>query len=169
MKQLGYFVFNLLLLSTVVLCGLANAGLTASQPPQLSGSVGETITLTARLTSTGDNALQATVTPELPSGVVSDMPYGQTVMLYPGISVPVNYPIRAEQGGIYNIATKIDYDERGMRILRLYSTFSVAAQTGVSPTTSPSSQQAINLYHSPILEIPAIGGSSDGILSGNST
>jgi len=139
MRQLGCFVPILLLVGMVVLNGMASAELTASQPPRLRAFVGETAMVTVTLTYRGANALQATVMPEVPNGVITDMPYGQTVQLNPGISAPVSYSLRAEQSGTYNIASQIAYDEGGMaRELRLESIFTATAQSAPPAGGSPS-------------------------------
>jgi hypothetical protein len=128
MRQLGCFV-PILLFVGMVLNGIASAELTASQPPQLRAFVGETAMVTVTLTYRGANALEATVMPEVPNGVITEMPYGQTVQLNPEISVPVSYSLRAEQRGTYNIVSQIAYNEGGMaRELRLESIFEAIDQ-----------------------------------------
>ena len=128
MRQLGCLV-PILLIVGMVLNGMASAELTASQPPQLRAFVGETAMVTVTLTYRGEDALQVTIMPEVPIGVITDMPYGQTVQLNSGISAPVSYSLRAEQSGTYNIASQIAYNERGMaRELRLESIFTAIDQ-----------------------------------------
>jgi hypothetical protein len=139
MKQLGYFVPILLLVGMVVLNGLSVAELTASQPPRLSALVGEPAVVTVILTFRGANALQATIKPEVPNGVITDMPHGQTVQLNPGISASVSYSLRAKQSGTYNIASQIEYDEGGMaRELRLESIFTAIDRRSPPSGGSPS-------------------------------
>ena len=129
MKKLGYFVSIILLLGAMALCSNANAGLTASQPPQINGFVRETIPLTVTLGNNGDLAILATVTPIVPSGVGTDMPFGQPVELGPGITRPVSYNLWAEQVGTYPIRSQINYDEGGREnSLYLESDFTVIDQ-----------------------------------------
>jgi hypothetical protein len=128
MRQLGCFV-PILLFVGLILNGIASAELTASQQPQLRAFVGETTMVTVTLTYRGANALEATVMPEVPNGVITDIPYSQKVLLNPEISAPISYSLRAEQSGTYNIVSRIAYNEGGMaRELRLESIFEAIDQ-----------------------------------------
>jgi hypothetical protein len=161
MRQLGCLA-PLLLIVGMVLNGIASAELTASQPPQLRAFVGETAMVTVTLTYRGANALQATVMPAVPNGVITDMPYGQTVQLNPGISAPVSYSLRAEQSGTYNIASQIAYNEEGMaRELRLESIFTAIDQRGPPSGGSPSMSNDMPAPTNPHREKTRVKMSSD--------
>jgi hypothetical protein len=141
MKQLGSLVPIILLLGVEIASGLAVAELTASQQvlPQVA-AVGETATVTLMLTYNGGNSTQIMVVPSLPPGMVTDMPEVQTAALYPGNTVPISYPVRAEQSGNYLITSLISYtEERATRRLNMVSEFTA---TGASaPPSAPSGQK----------------------------
>ena len=129
MKHLG-LVWVLLLLGMGAFMGPAMAQLTAGQsvPPALN--VGENAMVTVALTYYGSDATQAIVTPGLPPGIETSYPEGQTAQLYPGITAPISYPIRAIQSGNYTIASDVSYYEDGTpRSLRLLSNLMVIGQT----------------------------------------
>lgn len=133
MKHLG-LVWVLLLLGIGAFMGSAVAQLTAYQsvPPALN--VGENAMVTVSLTYYGSDATQAIVTPELPPGIETSNPEGQTAQLYPGITAPISYPIRAMQSGNYTIASQVLYAEDGSwRNLALLSTLMVMGQTVPMP------------------------------------
>ena len=85
MKHLG-IVPIILLLMVVGIGGLASAELTASQQVPSPVAVGDTVMVTVSLVYNGINSTEAVVTPNLPGGVVSDMPGSQSAQLYPGPS-----------------------------------------------------------------------------------
>jgi hypothetical protein len=148
MKQLGSLVPIILLLGVEITSGLAVAELTASQQvlPQVA-AVGETATVTLMLTYNGGNSTQIMVVPSLPSGIVTDMPEAQTAALYPGNTVPISYPVRAEQSGNYLITSLISYtEERATRRLNMVSEFTA---TGVSAPSEPSGQK---------MQVPSVQG-----------
>jgi hypothetical protein len=159
MKKLGYFVSMVLLLGAVTFCGVANAGLTASQPPQINGFVGETILLTVTLGNNGNNAILATVIPIVPLGVVTDMPFAQPVELGPSITKPVNYNLRAEQSGMYPIKSKINYEEGGREhSLYLESDFMVIDRTPIPQ--EPKNSEMNQLHPTDGLDIKIISDKS---------
>ncbi len=128
MKHLG-LVWVLLLLGLGAFAGPASAQLTAGQsvPPVLN--VGENAMVTVSLTYYGSDATQAVITPLLPLGIETSYPEGQTAQLYPGITAPISYPIRAVQCGDYIIASQVSYSEEGTwRNLRLESPLTVVGQ-----------------------------------------
>jgi len=156
MKKLGYFVSIILLLGAMALCSNANAGLTASQPPQINGFVRETIPLTVTLGNNGDLAILATVTPIVPSGVGTDMPFGQPVELGPGITRPISYNLWAEQVGTYPIRSQINYDEGGREnSLYLESDFTVIDQPAMPQEYRNSAMN--QLYPNNELDLKTIG------------
>ena len=123
-------VWVLLLLGMGAFMGPAMAQLTAGQsvPPALN--VGENAMVTVALTNYGSDATQAIITPVLPAGIETSNPEGQTAQLYPGITAPISYPIRAIQCGNYIIASDVSYSEDGTwRNLRLLSDLTVIGQT----------------------------------------
>jgi hypothetical protein len=134
MKHLGLVpIFPLLVVG--LFTGLAVAELTAYQQVPSQAAVGETVMVTVMLTYNGVNATQATITPSLPSGVVSDAGE-QTAELYPGAQQPISYPIRAEISGTYWIVSQIAYAEDGTwRNLRLEAPFT--ATGAAEPQTFP--------------------------------
>jgi len=129
MKYLG-LVWVLLLLGMGAFAGPASAQLTAGQsvPPVLN--VGENAMVTVTLTYYGSDTTQAIITPWLPPGIETSNPEGQSAQLYPGVTAPISYPIRAVQSGDYIIASQVSYSEDGTwRNLRLESPLTVAGQT----------------------------------------
>ena len=140
----------LLLLGVGISSGPAAAELTASQSVPSLAAVGETVQLTVMLTYRGDNMAQALVTPRLPSGVVTDLPEGQSANLYPGSTESIRHPIRAVQSGTYTVISQIAYAEDGTwRELLLESPFT--AEGEIEP---PISEEFDAL---PDREIPAGG------------
>ena len=128
MKHLGLMHILLLFLGAGLFLGSATAELTASQDVPPTANVGENVMVTVMLTYSGSNATQASITPGLSSGLETNFPGGQTE-LYPGISAPISYPIRAVQSGTYLVASQVSYSEDGMwRNLRLESPFTATGQ-----------------------------------------
>jgi hypothetical protein len=161
--KLGYFVSMIMLLGFVSLCSNANAGLTASQPPQINGFVGETIPLTVTLGNNGDIAILATVTPIVPIGVATDAPFDLPIELWPGVTRPVNYNIWADQVGTYPIRSKINYDEGGRQhSLYLESDFTVIDRSMVPQESKYSAMNKLHLKNE--RDIRKI---SDKFVSGN--
>jgi hypothetical protein len=137
MKHLG-IVPIILLLGVGIIGGLANAELTASQQVPSPAVVGDTVMVTVSLVYNGINSSEAVITPNLPGGVVSDMPGGQTAELYPGALSPVSYPIRAEQSGTYWIVSQIAYSDDGTwRSLQLEAPFTATGGVTTEPQMSP--------------------------------
>lgn len=133
MKHLG-LVWVLLLLGIGALMGPATAQLTAGQSVPPSVNLGDSAMVTVTLTYYGNNATQAVITPGLPPGIETSYPQGQTAQLYPGITAPISYPIRAIQCGTYVIASHVSYSEDGTwRNLWLESPLTVIGQ----PTPQP--------------------------------
>jgi hypothetical protein len=137
MKHLG-IVPIILLLGVGFIGGLASAELTASQQVPSPAAVGDTVMVTVSLVYNGINSTEAVITPNLPGGVVSDMPGSQTSELYPGALSPVSYPIRAEQSGTYWIATQIAYSDDGTwRSLQLEAPFTATGGVTTEPQITP--------------------------------
>ena len=112
MRNLG-LVWVLLFLAIGAFMGPAMAQLTAGQSVPPSVNVGENAMVTVTLTYYGSDATQAIITPGLPPGIETSNPEGQTAQLYPGITAPISYPIRAVQSGTYIIASQVSYSEDG--------------------------------------------------------
>lgn len=128
MKHLG-LVHILLLLVAGLFIGPATAELTASQNVPPSANVGESVMVTVVLTYSGSNATQAIITPGLWPGLETNYPGGRAMELYPGISAPLSYPIRAMQNGTYLVTSLVSYSEEGTwRNLRLESPFTASGQ-----------------------------------------
>jgi hypothetical protein len=128
MKHLGLTHILLLFLGAGLFLGSATAELTASQDVPPTANVGENVMVTVMLTYSGSNATQASITPGLSSGLETNFPGGQTE-LYPGISAPISYPIRAVQSGTYLVTSQVSYSEEGTwRNLRLESPFTATGQ-----------------------------------------
>jgi len=128
MKHLGLVHILLLLLGAGLFLGSATAELTASQNVPPMANVGENVMVTVMLTYSGSNAAEASITPGLSPGLETSFPGGQTE-LYPGISAPISYPIRAVQSGTYLVASQVSYSEDGTwRNLRLESPFTATGQ-----------------------------------------
>jgi hypothetical protein len=128
MKHLGLMHILLLFLGAGLFLGSATAELTASQDVPPTANVGENVMVTVMLTYSGSNATQASITPGLSSGLETNFPGGQTE-LYPGISAPISYPIRAVQSGTYLVTSQVSYSEEGTwRNLRLESPFTATGQ-----------------------------------------
>jgi hypothetical protein len=128
MKHLGLMHILLLFLGAGLFLGSATAELTASQDVPPTANVGENVMVTVMLTYSGSNATQASITPGLSSGLETNFPGGQTE-LYPGISAPISYPIRAVQNGTYLVTSQVSYSEEGTwRNLRLESPFTATGQ-----------------------------------------
>ncbi len=136
MKHLG--IVPIILLLVVGIGGLASAELTASQQVPSPAAVGDTVMVTVSLVYNGINSTEAVITPNLPGGVVSDMPGSQTAELYPGALSPVSYPIRAEQSGTYWIVSQIAYSDDGTwRSLQLEAPFTATGGVTPEPQTTP--------------------------------
>jgi hypothetical protein len=128
MKHLGLMHILLLFLGAGLFLGSATAELTASQNVPPSANVGENVMVTVMLTYSGSSATQASITPGLSAGLETNFPGAQTE-LYPGITAPISYPIRAEQSGTYLVTSQVSYSEEGMwRNLRLESPFTATGQ-----------------------------------------
>ncbi len=128
MKHLGLVHILLLLLGAGLFLGSATAELTASQNVPPTANVGENVMVTVMLTYSGSNAAEASITPGLSPGLETSFPGGQTE-LYPGISAPISYPIRAVQSGTYLVTSQVSYSEDGTwRNLRLESPFTATGQ-----------------------------------------
>ena len=112
MRNLG-LVWVLLFLAIGAFMGPATAQLTAGQSVPPSVNVGENAMVTVTLTYYGSDATQAIITPGLPPGIETSNPEGQTAQLYPGITAPISYPIRAVQSGTYIVASQVSYSEDG--------------------------------------------------------
>jgi hypothetical protein len=137
MKHLGIEPI-ILLLGVGLIAGLASAELTASQQVPTPAAVGDTVMVTVSLIYNGVNSTEAVITPNLPGGVVSDMPGGQTAELQPGAFSPVSYPIRAEQSGTYWIVSQIAYSDDGTwRSLQLEAPFTATGGITTEPQTPP--------------------------------
>jgi len=114
--------------------GPATAQLTAGQSVPPSLNLGDSAMVTVTLTYYGNNATQAVITPGLPPEIETSYPQGQTAELYPGITAPISYPIRAMQCGTFIIASHVSYSEDGTwRNLWLESPLTVIGQ----PTPQP--------------------------------
>jgi hypothetical protein len=138
MKHLG-LVHILLLLGVGLLLGPAVAELTAYQNMMPSAEVGQMVTVTVSLTYNGLNSTQATVTPNLPPGVVANAG-GQSTELYPGVTQQISYPLTAQQSGNYWIVSEISYAEDGTwRNLRLEAPFTATASAVPEPQPQPGS------------------------------
>ncbi len=127
MKHLGLVHIILMIGVGALLSGTAGGygGLTAYQSLPPSAEVGQMVMVTVYLTYNGFNSTQATVTPNLPMGVVANGG-GQIRVLNPGITEQVSYSLMAQQSGSYWIASDISYDEDGAwRSLRLEDPFTV--------------------------------------------
>ena len=143
MKHLGFVHILLLFLGAGLFLGPATAELTASQNVPPTANVGENVMVTVMLTYSGSNVTEASITPGLSSGLETNFPGGQTE-LYPGITAPISYPVRAVQSGTYLVTSQVSYSEEGMwRNLRLESPFTAIGQT------QPAGQQ-----HNPGQEMP---------------
>ncbi len=133
MKHLGILPI-LLLLGVGVAIGPAAADLTANQSVPSIAAVGETVQLTVMLTYEGNDTAQAIVTPRLPSGMVTDLPEGQSAELHPGLTESIRSPIRAIQSGSYTIISQIAYAEDGTwRELLLESPFTARGEVEPPP------------------------------------
>ncbi len=133
MKHLGILSI-LLLLSMGINIGPAAAELTANQSVPSIAAVGETVQLTVMLTYEGNNTTQVIVTPRLPSGVVTDLPDGQSIELYPRSTESIRNPIRAVQSGTYMVISQIAYAEGGIwRELLLESPFTAEGEIEPPP------------------------------------
>jgi uncharacterized protein (DUF58 family) len=143
MKHLG-IVPILLLMGLWIISGPSMAELTATQqinPPQ--AAVGETVMVTVMLTYNGANAMQTMVTPNPPFGIVSDYSGDLSADLYPGVTEPISYPIRAEQSGTYWIASQIAYSEGGRNLnLRLETPFTAIGSAAPEPRPQPTTPDA---------------------------
>lgn len=130
MKHLGLVHIILLFLGAGLFLGPATAELTASQNVLPSANVGENVMVTVVLTYSGsNNASQAIITPGLSPGLETNYPGGRAMELYPGISAPISYPIRAVQSGTYLVTSLVSYSDEGMwRNLRLESPFTASGQ-----------------------------------------
>ncbi len=129
MKHLGLVHILLLFLAAGLFIGPATAELTASQNVPPSANVGESVMVTVVLTYSGSNATQAIITPGLWPGLETNYPGGRAMELYPGISAPLSYPIRAMQSGTYLVTSLVSYSEEGTwRNLRLESPFTATGQ-----------------------------------------
>lgn len=129
MKHLGLVHILLLFMVAGLFLGPATAELTASQNVPPSANVGENVMVTVVLTYSGSNAAQAIITPGLTPGLETNYPGGQAMELYPGLSSPVSYPIRAMQSGTYLVTSLVSYSEEGTwRNLRLESPFTASGQ-----------------------------------------
>jgi hypothetical protein len=128
MKHLGLMHILLLFLGAGLFLGPATAELTASQNVPPTANVGENVMVTVMLTYSGSNVTEASITPGLSPGLETNFPGGQTE-LYPGISAPISYPIRAVQSGTYLVTSQVSYSEEGTwRNLRLESPFTATGQ-----------------------------------------
>jgi hypothetical protein len=129
MKHLGLMHILLLFLGAGLFLGSASSELTASQNVPSTANVGENVMVTVMLTYSGSNATEASITPGLSSGLETNYPGGQ-MELYPGITAPISYPIRAVQSGTYLVTSQVSYSEEGMwRNLRLESPLTAIGQT----------------------------------------
>lgn len=129
MKHLGFVHILLLFMVAGLFLGPATAELTASQNVPPSANVGENVMVTVVLTYSGSNAAQAIITPGLTPGLETNYPGGQAMDLYPGLSAPISYPIRAVQSGTYLVTSLVSYSEEGTwRNLRLESPFTASGQ-----------------------------------------
>jgi len=155
MKHLG-LVWVLLLLGIGAFMGPAMAQLTAGQSVPPAMNVGENAIVTVTLTNYGSDATQAIITPVLPPGIETSNPEGQIAQLYPGVTAPISYPIRAIQSGNYIIASDVSYSEEGTwRNLRLLSDLVVIGQAMPAMPAQPG--QA-----APVGTVPLPGGSPQG-------
>lgn len=133
MKHLG-LVWVLLLLGLGAFMGSAMAQLTAGQSVPPSVNVGENAMVTVALTYYGSDATEAIITPWLPAGIETSNPEGQTTYLYPSVTAPISYPIRAVQSGTYIVASQVSYSEDGTwRNLRLESPLTVIGEVMPQP------------------------------------
>lgn len=117
MKTFAWFAMLavLLLLGMGAMSGLAAAELTVAQQLDMpEAAVGQSVTVTVMLLNMGGNGSEASVTPVLPYGIVTSMPYTQSLALSPGISAAVSYPIYAQTSGSYMIASLVSYTEDGL-------------------------------------------------------
>lgn len=133
MKHLGILLILLLLGVGITICPAA-ADLTANQSLPSVAAVGETVQLAVMLTYEGNNTAHAIVTPRLPSGVVTDLPEGQSTELHPGSTESISSPIRAVESGTYTIISQIAYAENGVwRELLLESPFTAVGEIEPPP------------------------------------
>jgi uncharacterized protein (DUF58 family) len=76
--------------------------------------VGEDVLVTLRLGNTGESALDVSVVPGVPDGLLVLDPGVRTVNIPPGNSASVDYPVRGESPGQYAISSQVIYtDEEG--------------------------------------------------------
>jgi len=176
MKHLG--IVPIILLLVVGIGGLASAELTASQQVPSPAAVGDTVMVTVSLVYNGINSTEAVITPNLPGGVVSDMPGSQTAELYPGALSPVSYPIRAEQSGTYWIVSQIAYSDDGTwRSLQLEAPFTATGGVTTEPQLTPGGVTPVPTVPGGIIPGEVIPGGvltpggvvPDGSIPGNST
>jgi hypothetical protein len=133
MKHLGILLILLLLGAGITIVPAA-ADLTTNQSVPSLAAIGETVQLTVMLTYEGNNTAQAIVTPRLPSGVVTDLPEGQSAELYPGSTESIRSPIRAVESRTYTIISQIAYAEDGIwRELLLESPFTAVGEIEPPP------------------------------------
>lgn len=71
--------------------------------------VGEEVNVILELGNTGESALDVSVTPDVPKDVESPLLGPLHVVLHPGASQPVTYPIKGNAAGQYEIASQIVY------------------------------------------------------------
>ncbi len=130
-EPMNHFGFVPILLSILagIISGPVAAELIASQEVPSPVAIGEPVTVTVMLTYNGVNSSQALISPMLPAGVVSDSRGDLSAQLYPGITQPISYGIRAERSGTFWIVSQIAYDEDGtLRRLRLESPLAAIGQ-----------------------------------------
>ncbi len=128
MKHLVLMHVLLLFLGAGLFLGPATAELTASQNVPPTANVGENVMVTVMLTYSGSSATPASITPGLSPGLETNFPGGSTE-LYPGVTAPISYPIRAVQSGTYLVTSQVSYAEEGTwRNLRLESPFTATGQ-----------------------------------------
>ncbi len=76
--------------------------------------VGEDVNVMLRLGNTGESALDVSIVPGVPEGLVALNPGTRSVEISPGNSALVAYPVRGEMPGKYAITSQVIYtDDEG--------------------------------------------------------
>ncbi|MHC1631213.1 MAG: hypothetical protein ACXQT4_02805 [Methanotrichaceae archaeon] len=85
-------------------------GITCNQQlDRYEAGVGEEVTVMLTLGNTGDSALDVSVTPDLPKGIVTTDLGVQSVEISPGTTNRVIYPIKGEEPGSYEVVSQVDF------------------------------------------------------------
>ena len=76
------------------------------------------VTVMLTLGNTGDSALDVSVTPDLPKGIVTTDLGVQSVEISPGTTNRVIYPIKGEEPGSYEVVSQVDFSTEKSGISR---------------------------------------------------